>query len=885
MELKDYQREVLADLEEFVKSLAGTVKIAEVFSSYWLRRGIATGQNNLAIRPYVNTVPGVPRVTSKVPTAGGKTFIACNAISTIFDNLPPRAVKVVAWFVPSDTILEQTLEKLNDVTHPYRRRLNAMFNNRVAIVDKEQALTGTGIKPADVREQLTVFVLSASSFVEAHRKELPRVFRDNGYLEEYAKLFGASSGKVESAGDTALIQVLSYLNPLVIVDESHNFTADLRVDMLRNINPCFIYELTATPRESSNIITFVGAEKLKRENMVKLPVIVHNDRSVDAVMMNAITLRDNLEHEAVAVRNFGGEYIRPIVLFQAQPRRDDDSETFEKIRNRLINQYDIPAEQIKIKTADINELKGVDLMSEKCPVRFIITVNALKEGWDCPFAYILASLANRSSKVDVEQILGRVLRQPYTKKHKSTFLNLAYTFTCSEAFKDTLDNIVESLKASGFSSKDYRVATPLLSSDRPDIKIEPGQPAQVDDLFLSADFSSGRDSASVQAQDDVDFEAPVADDAMKTLKSSAESEIDRMMADAEQQSENYESELETAAESPFSGIDGNSVADANVYYVKDSLRSIVSELRIPQFCTSPLSGILLLDDGPELLEKEALLEGFDLMAADKNITFDESESSTRIIDVDSRNDYAIAQGVLAGQTLDLFRKYYMNLDAKGKVRELVDKIIKAVNIAGISDSKIVAYVKSVLDTRDDDELTSMGANLGDTIKVFKDKIDSLVGDYRFRRFKQLLDIGAIFCKDTYSFPLSVLLPKTCPTLHNTLYGQEGEVNNFEWRLIEKIADMDNILFWHRNQDGKGFCINGFINHYPDFIVMTKSGRIVMIETKGEHLKNPDSGRKIKLGRYWANSAGSDYRYFMVFEKEPLDGAYTLNSFIEIMKQL
>ena len=83
--------------------------------------------------------------------------------------------------------------------------------------------------------------------------------------------------------------------------------------MLRNINPCFIYELTATPRESSNIITFVGAEKLKRENMVKLPVIVHNDRSVDAVMMNAITLRDNLEHEAVAVRNFGGEYIRPIV--------------------------------------------------------------------------------------------------------------------------------------------------------------------------------------------------------------------------------------------------------------------------------------------------------------------------------------------------------------------------------------------------------------------------------------------------------------------------------------------------------------------------------------------------------------------------------------------
>ncbi len=186
---------------------------------------------------------------------------------------------------------------------------------------------------------------------------------------------------MESAGDTALIQVLSYLNPLVIVDESHNFTADLRVDMLRNINPCFIYELTATPRESSNIITFVGAEKLKRENMVKLPVIVHNDRSVDAVMMNAITLRNNLEQEAVAVRNCGGEYIRPIVLFQAQPGGMMTAKHLRKSETGLSISMISPAEQIKIKTADINELRGVDLMSEACPVRFIITVNALKEGY------------------------------------------------------------------------------------------------------------------------------------------------------------------------------------------------------------------------------------------------------------------------------------------------------------------------------------------------------------------------------------------------------------------------------------------------------------------------------------------------------------------------
>ena len=66
----------------------------------------------------------------------------------------------------------------------------------------------------------------------------------------------------------------------------------------------------------------------------------------------------------------------------------------------------IPEEQIAIKTADIDEIGNTDLMSERWPIRNIITVNALKEGWDCPFAYILASLANKTSKVDVEQILG-----------------------------------------------------------------------------------------------------------------------------------------------------------------------------------------------------------------------------------------------------------------------------------------------------------------------------------------------------------------------------------------------------------------------------------------------------------------------------------------------
>ena len=94
-------------------------------------------------------------------------------------------------------------------------------------------------------------------------------------------------------------------------------------------------------------------------------------------------------------------------------------------------------------------------MSKDCPVRYIITVNALKEGWDCSFAYILASLADKSSAVDVEQILGRVLRQPYVMKHNFPLLNLSYVLTASSKFLNTLDNIVKGLNKAGFSDKDY----------------------------------------------------------------------------------------------------------------------------------------------------------------------------------------------------------------------------------------------------------------------------------------------------------------------------------------------------------------------------------------------------------------------------------------------
>ena len=189
--------------------------------------------------------------------------------------------------------------------------------------------------------------------------------------------------------------------------------------------------------------------------MVKLPVIVYNRKSQADVYGDAIAIRAKLEAQAKREQETSGRYIRPIVLFQAQPRNNADSTTYEKIKKTLVD-GGIPEKEIAIKTGDKDELKNVDLLSPDCPIRYIITVNALKEGWDCSFAYVLATVANRTSTVDVEQILGRVLRLPYTQKNSSEVLNLSYVITSSTDFHQTLEKVVAGLNSAGFSSRDYR---------------------------------------------------------------------------------------------------------------------------------------------------------------------------------------------------------------------------------------------------------------------------------------------------------------------------------------------------------------------------------------------------------------------------------------------
>ena len=884
MELKKYQQEVITDLSDFIDEIDKHNRLDIAFREFWAKKGISVNDyDNDYLHPYDNNVKGVPRVTVKVPTAGGKTFIACNALQTIFKNMPMGKPKVVAWFVPSDTILKQTYKNLSDPSHPYRQKIDSHFNGRVQVVDKEGALMGHNIKPNQIGEQLTIFVLSVQSFA-TNTKDGKRVYRENENLEEYTKLYDSMTKRVDGSDETGFIQVLSYLNPVVIIDESHNFEANLRVEMLNAINPCFIMDLTATPRKKSNIISFVDAIKLKRANMVKLPVIVYNHRSTDEVISKAINLQRSLEIKAKEQESNGGRYIRPIVLFQAQPRTNDDNITFEKIKQRLV-EVGIPEEQIKIKTADKDELKSVDLMSKDCPVRYIITVNALKEGWDCPFAYILASLANKTSRVDVEQILGRVLRLPYTTKHKDDLLNLSYVFTASNDFKDTLENIVRSLNKAGYSKRDYRISET--------------QETQLNDnareLSLSDLFGTGTEPQPYKSNDEttsilcdnaeVEFNTEVIKASINSVE--AQSDIDEIEQFAKNTNSQFEAEMNEAEKE--NDDTPNEIKDMTKYYkIKDAFAEYASNVKLPIFVKKVNTASFFEPDGAVVpLDKKMLSEGFDLNIADKTINFARTEAEARMIDLDSTNEYIPVPKKINSSILENIRNYFNALPAESKKKELSKSIAKDIKIDEISEPQIANYIYDVIEKFDDEALSDMMFYRTETTKKIKQKIDSLLAAHQEKVFNDLLDIGEIKCGMPYEFPPRITHKKIAIGVYKGLYTEEeGDMNDYESKVIDAVANLDNVVFWHRNpQYSKGFLINGYINHYPDFIIYLKSGMTIVLETKGDDRDNTDSKRKVELGRKWASKAGDNFRYFMVFDKTEMNGAITLTEFIDKIKRM
>ena len=901
MELKDYQADVLTDLSTYLQTLLDCQgNLPKAFTTFWQNRGVLN-------QAYKNNVQEVPHVCVKVPTAGGKTFIAVNALErvfTAFAEYNPSRPKFVVWLVPSLTILEQTVKNLSNIDHPYRQRLNDLFQGRVQVYEKTDVLQGAGFNADTVREQLSVVVMSFDS-LKATNKENRKAYQENGYLASFLNDNTHDAVLLPEYDKSSLINVIRTLNPVVVVDESHNAESTLSVDMLRNLNPSFIFDLTATPRDNSNIISYVDALRLKKQNMVKLPVIVANQHSQEDVIMAALNMRRQLEVLADKAEADGGGYIRPIVLFQAEPKSKDDNTTFEKVKQVLLD-LNIPPEHIAIKTANVNELKGVDLMDRHCPVRYIITVNALKEGWDCPFAYVLATLANKSSVVDVTQILGRVLRMPYQRKNSIELLNLSYVFTASSHFQSTLNQVVAGLNKAGFSKRDYREvdmsAMPMamvMGTNVPQqgdllapASQEPFKPSG-DELGVDlTKLNPNWEAEAVESAENSDDVAAVTNTSIVDTTG-----VESIKALAIAQAQAFDAQ---AAQNEGDICPDELKADINVHKMKPMFEASAQAIALPQFFLKLPSqgGFFESSDEWHKLTKENLLTDFVLANLDATVNFSAIDSDIYSVDAEDigKGESAPAFKVLKRAEKEKLNHIIKSQPPSGQVTSIVARLFSLMGsntFYPIEDNDIKKYLTRIVEVMSAEQRADCIERDYAYVKAIKDKIQGLANDFAAIEFNNWLTTQQVKLQPSFVLPATIAPSSNAPAIIKSLYVTERGMNGLEVPVIGKVAQLENVVWWHSNLErGKGFCINGFVNHYPDFIVLTASKNIVVIETKGDDRDNSNSKDKLKLGKIWeaqanqfAHETGYRYHYMMVFESNPIEGALVVGDALKLVGNL
>lgn len=505
MRLKEYQLETLDTLDKYVErlalaraDLAGTVAalanvpeptrselIAKLddpaFFAWNEARADGVAISPAEWRPLANGYGAqVPHVCLQLPTGSGKTLIAGHAVGRILSGLDKAMTGFVLWIVPSEAIYKQTRSAMRDRGHPVRQALEAASGGRVKLLEK-----GDDFTASDVANELPVMLLMLQSARQTRgdsEQKALKVFRESGNygsffpdaddamamgrlraavpnLESYDLGGGGAVGAViQSLGNT-----LRIVRPLVVLDEGHTAYTIERRKLLGTFNPRFLLELTATPSaEHSNILVKVGGKRLRDAEMIKLPIqLIADDKAQwKDTLKAALDKRAALEAEARENHARGGSFIRPIMLVRVErtgkDQRDGVHIHTEDVVDAL-NGMGVPtAEWVRRQTASVKELDG-ELMSETSQVRVIVTKDALREGWDCPFAYVLALLSKTQARNALTQMIGRVLRQPFAKRTGVGDLDSAWVYCADLSVKDAVESIRAGLEQEGMGDLKYSI--------------------------------------------------------------------------------------------------------------------------------------------------------------------------------------------------------------------------------------------------------------------------------------------------------------------------------------------------------------------------------------------------------------------------------------------
>lgn len=634
---------------------------------------------------------------------------------------------------------------------------------------------------------------------------------------------------------------------------------------LARLRPSCVVQITATPDGTDrhpNVLHSVSASELKAEDMVKLPVELTTQENWKALLTTSIAHLDSLQTTADAERAETGERIRPIMLIQCEPNsKTRDTLTPAVVEAALMEDHNIPAEQIAVSIGSRDELEGVDLMAAGCPVRFVLTVQKLREGWDCPFAYVLTSLGSLSAATAVEQLVGRVLRMPHARRKQREALNRAYVFGATKEIGDAITAIKDGLVANGVEEQEARdlIHTPSdptaaqadfgLFAQPKQIKVEVVLPETPD---LASLPEATRQKTTYQATTGTLVFTGALDDADRTALKSVVRE-DSSMEALERAFEQVEVKLGKRPPTP----------------AEKGIPMQVPRLVLPAIGAeqAELFGESHLKEHPwSLAAADASVPGFKLPEVEgKHASLDVEDGEVTVSFVERVQQQTLLLADAHGWTV-------------GKLAAWLDRKIPHPDV---TPTEAMDYLTRALAWLvgdggfSMDELATYKYRLR---KAVERRIEDLRQSARTEAFQGYLDLGssplAVSPDRVLSYPVDY---PTGRPLYDGAYpfrkhryhligGMNGEETTCAIALDEHAA----VAQWVRNEERRphhSFWLQTSSDKfYPDFVAQLRDERILAVEYKGTHLDGSDTAEKTQVGEFWA--AKSEGKCLFLMQQGP-----------------
>ncbi|MGV8934257.1 MAG: DEAD/DEAH box helicase [Gallionellaceae bacterium] len=863
LKLKRYQTAALMALSDFLRAAT--------------QKGAASAFKFLVGRDYQPEAFGdIPCVCLRIPTGGGKTLMASHAIVRMAREWQSTDAPVAVWLVPSDAIRSQTLSALQTPGHPYRVALEDAYGQRVQVCDLDRVSTRA---PSDWGRQAIVVVATIQSF-RVEQTDTRNVYAFSELFERHFKSLTAEKLAVlssvkdavvteaEATAEKAMLKAyigqpryslanwLALQNPLLIVDEAHNTKTDKSFTALLRLNPSAILELSATPLpHKSNVLYHVSAQELQGEQMIKLPITLReHPEGWQAAVFGAVQTQKWLETEAQQAQAGGDEYVRPIVLFQAQ--NVNDAMPPDALRQHLITELHIPEEQIAIATGSQRDLAGVEIASPTCPLRYIITVQALREGWDCPFAYILCSLQPLSSATAIEQLLGRVLRMPYASKRNRATLNRAYAHVCEATFAHAASALVDRLVSNmGFEALDVAsmIAPQLTLFDG--MPLFDGVPQATAALPPVSTLLEVSNDTGLQHLAGVTFSpAPSGKGIHVTVTGHVDETVEIVLLAAERSEKKRELIRDKITRH-------NAIVAAET---APAMRGVHFAPIPPLGYRSDTQTVLFP------LEREAVLESVDLNLLAQPVSLPgfqvvESDNAFEIY-LDDENKVKIKSADAHQLALD-------GVNVSITEDDLVRWLNREVRQPDIVQSHLLAYLRAMVNYLSNEQHVNLNT-LARMRFVLARRIDAQIGDMREAaaksQFRQLVLDGGWKVEPDWTHPFN-FETGMYPAPAGSRYAGRWEFQKHYYPVLADLKDKGEefdcarlidrhpmVKHWVRNLDrDPGFWLPVSKGRFfPDFIAELLDGRIAVIEYKGAHLITiPAEIEKRQVGELWAANSG------------------------------